>query len=85
MIHGNEKLLPRVTDVETKPDYVLIVAFSDGEKKIFNAKPMLEIPMYKKLTDVFSEAKVEYGTVIWPGDIDISPEKLYLQGVSVNC
>lgn len=85
MIHGNEKLLPRVTDVETQPDYVLIVTFSDGEKKIFNAKPMLEIPMYKKLTDVFSEAKVEYGTVIWPGDIDISPEKLYLLGVSVNC
>ena len=27
---------------------------------------------------------MEYGTVVWPGDIDISPDKLYLKSVPIE-
>ncbi len=80
VIHGTEEMLPRVSYVETAEDYNLVVTFRNGERKMYNAKPLLNLPMYKNLAKVFSSARVEYGTVVWPGDIDISPDTLYLKG-----
>lgn len=82
MIHGNEPMLPRVKAVEVHPDYQLLLTFNNGEKKVFDAKPLLEAAMYRDLGAVFSAARVEYGTVVWPGDMDVSPDMLYLRSVS---
>lgn len=83
MIHGREQLLPRVAEVEPLSDYVLLLTFKNGEKKTFDVRPLLALPVYKPLYNSFNAAHVEYGTVVWPGDIGISPDKLYLQGVPV--
>ncbi|MBL7685157.1 MAG: DUF2442 domain-containing protein [Deltaproteobacteria bacterium] len=73
-----EKVIPQ-------KDFTLLVSFSDGEKKIFDAKPYLNQGIFRKLNDwnFFSQAQVGLGTVIWPDDLDIAPETLYLEGVSV--
>ena len=83
MIYGKEKLLPRVTAVTPKENYQLLLTFNSGEIKLFDVRPLLEIPVYKTLLKNFSLAHVDYGTVIWPGDIDISPETLYLKSTPV--
>lgn len=83
IIHGEEEMLPRVSGVETDSDYNLVVTFRNGERKIYDAKPLLQLPMYKNLAKVFRSARVEYGTVVWPGDIDISPDTLYLKGTAI--
>ena len=83
MLHGNEKLLPRVEKVETLPDYMLLLTFKNGERKQYDAKPLLQMPMYKNLEKVFSAVEVQFGTVVWPGDLDISPDTLYLQGKTI--
>ena len=83
MIYGKEQLLPRVAEVEVQPEFVLLLTFNNGEKKTFGVRPLLTQPVYKPLCSVFDSARVDYGTVVWPGDIDISPDKLYLQGVPV--
>ncbi len=80
MLHGKEQLLPRVKTVEIVKDYVLLLTFNNGERKTFDVAPLMELPAYKPLTGRFNAAHVEFGTVVWPGDIDISPDKLYLQG-----
>lgn len=80
MMYGNEPLLPRVSSVEAKPGFILLVTFDNGERKTFEAGPLLGLPIYRGLADVFLAAKVEYGTVTWPGDLDISPDTLYLRG-----
>lgn len=82
MIYGNEPMLPRVKAVEVCPDYKLLLTFNNGEKKIFDAKPLLAVAMYQKHDAVFSAAHVEFGTVVWPGDMDVSPDMLYMQSVS---
>lgn len=81
MIYGREQLLPRVVEVEVQPEYVLLLTFNNGEKKTFDVKPLLTQTVYTPLCSIFDSARVEYGTVVWPGDIDISPDKLYLQGI----
>lgn len=83
MLHGKEEMLPRVLSVETCPDYCLIVTFRNGERKLYDAKPLMTLPAYKNLAKIFTAAKAEYGTVIWPGDIDISPETLYMKSTPI--
>ena len=84
MVQGKEEMLPRVEKVETLPDYNLLLTFRNGEKRYYDVKPLLKYPMYQKLENVFSAAKVQYGTVIWPGDIDISPDTLYLKSTPIQ-
>ena len=83
IIHGTEKMLPRVLCVETTEDYNIIVTFRNGERRIYYTKPLLNVPMYKNLAKVFHSARGEYGTVTWPGDIDISPDTLYMKGTVI--
>ncbi|MBS4096015.1 MAG: DUF2442 domain-containing protein [Sulfuricella sp.] len=48
---------------------------------------MIEVyPVFCRLENpgFFSLARVDYGTVTWPGDIDIAPEALYERTVSVG-
>ena len=68
-----------VKEVEPKKDYTLLLTFADGEKKIYNARPLLEKAIYPPLKSpaFFLCAKVECGTVVWNDDIDIAPEHLY--------
>lgn len=76
-------MLPRVLSVETAEDYCLIVTFRNGERRKYDAKPLLSLPMYKKLAKVFSSARAEYGTVVWSFDMDISPDTLYTKGIPI--
>lgn len=82
-IHGKEDLLPRVAAVEVCPDFQLLLTFRNGEKRRYNAQPLLDLPVYRDLPRVFSAAQVAYGTVVWHGDLDVSPDALYLNSVPV--
>ena len=68
-----------VTDVYPQADYTLLLTFADGEKKIYDARPLLKKPIYSQLNSLsfFLSAKAEYDTVVWNDDIDIAPEHLY--------
>lgn len=68
-----------VVKVETKPNYVLYLEFENGEKRIFDMGPYMDKRPFVKLkgSPLFSMAMVDYGTVVWPGNIDIAPEILY--------
>ena len=68
-----------VTDVYPQSDYTLLLTFADGEKKIYDARPLLKKPIYSQLNSLpfFLSARAEYDTVVWSDDIDIAPEHLY--------
>lgn len=78
-----EELLPRVSSVIPESDYYLLLTFTNGETRRFNTKPLLDYSVYKSLLNNFDLVKVQYGTTVWPGDVDISPETLYLQSTPV--
>jgi hypothetical protein len=68
-----------VAKVIVKDDYKLLITFSTGETKLFDARPFLDKGVFSRLKDieVFRQAFVAFDTVCWPGDLDISPETLY--------
>jgi len=72
-------MLLDVIAVKTQPDYQLELRFENGELRRFDMRPLLEIKPWNRIASrkLFEHAKVEYGTVVWPGEIDIAPETLY--------
>ena len=68
-----------VTDVKPLDD-MMIVSFSTGESRLFDASLLLGQPAFEPLKDekIFKGAKVEYGIVVWnDGEIDVAPEMIY--------
>jgi hypothetical protein len=68
-----------VNSVQTAPDFALILTFGNGERRRFDMRPYLHYPVFRRLENpgFFSMARVDYGTVVWPGEVDIAPETLY--------
>ncbi len=72
-----------VTEAEVLPDYRMLLTFAHGEKRVYDATPLLEKPIYAALKEpsFFARARVAYGTVVWSEEIDIAPEYLYENSV----
>lgn len=79
-----EELLD-VVEVVVKDDYVLHLVFENGERRVFDMSPYMEKCPFSRLKDspLFKLATVDYGTVVWPGEIDIAPETLYYRSKPV--
>ena len=75
-----------VHEVELHEDYTLLLTFANGEKKIYNARPLLEKAIYSQLKSpsFFLNVKVACGTVVWNDDLDIAPEHLYECSESID-
>lgn len=76
-------MLLDVIKVDPAPDYSLVLEFENGEKRRFDMSPLMDKKPFTRIKPVplFMCASVDYGTVVWPGDIDISPETLYDRSV----
>jgi hypothetical protein len=79
-------ILLDVLTVQATKDYRLFLEFENGEKRIFDMTPLLEKRPFVRLKEspLFMAARVDYGTVCWPGDIDIAPETLYDRSVPAD-
>lgn len=67
-----------VVRVVAKPDYTLFLEFENGEERIFDMDPLMNRKPFDQLKGpLFMKATIDYGTVVWPGNIDIAPETLY--------
>jgi len=75
-----------VTDVEAKRDYSLIVTFSDGKVKKFDARKYLTWEVFRPIRNItyFLMAHTDRGTVVWDDELDIAPERLYSDGVEIE-
>lgn len=74
-----EKPCWTVCSVHPESDYTLHLRFADGSQRVYDARGLLDEGPFLPLRDVelFLEARVEFGTVVWSDDIDIAPEHLY--------
>ena len=75
-----------VKSVEVISDHGLLLTFNDGQRRRFDMRAYLRYPVFHRLANpaYFALARVDYGTVTWPGEIDIAPETLYARSVPMN-
>ena len=77
---------PDVVSVQPLPAYRLLLEFSNGERKIFDVTSYLTFGVFAQLNDptVFSAVRVSQGIVEWPGELDLSPDTVYLTSVPAD-
>ena len=75
-----------VVEVEPRRDYSMLLTFADGQKRLYDARPLLGRQVCESLRDIsfFMKARAVFGTVVWNEDIDIAPEHLYECSVPVS-
>ena len=75
-----------VISVIPRQDYQLELTFANHEVRVFDMSAYLHKKPFNQLTEHnrFMTAHVDYGTVVWEGNIDISPETLYLRSQPIN-
>lgn len=72
-----------ITAAEYVRDYVLLLYFSNGDKKYCDFKPLSHKGVCIKLQDInyFKKFKLDPFTVDWNNEIGFAPEFLYKIGV----
>ena len=75
-----------VVKVSPKNGYVLSLEFENGECRLFDMSYLMDKKPFNRLKEkaLFDLATIDYGTVVWPGNIDISPETLYDRSILVE-
>ncbi len=68
-----------VEAAEPHRDYTISLTFAGGEKRVYDARPLLEQKPFQPLKNLglFMTAEAKHGTVVWSDDLDIAPEHLY--------
>ena len=77
---------PRVTAVTPLEHPALLLQFTNGEQRRMDVSPYLAFPVFERLgePDFFALAQADHGTVSWPASIDLDPDSVYLESVSVT-
>jgi hypothetical protein len=72
-------MLIDIVSVKPRKDFYLELEFENGECRLFDMRPLLSLKPWDRIANehLFERARVDYGTVVWPGEIDIAPETLY--------
>ena len=72
-----------VISVIPQPGFQLLLTFTNGEVRQFDMRPLLAMKPWSRIAApaLFDKVRVDYGTVVWPGEIDIAPETLLLDSV----
>jgi len=70
-------MLVDVIAVRTCPDFQLDLEFKNGERRRFDMRPLLAMKPWDRIAApaVFERVRVDYGTVVWPGEIDVAPKR----------
>ena len=72
---------PRVDAVKPNDDFTIELTFKNGEVRIFDMRPYLDIGIFKELRDInkFKLVRVSMGSILWQGGQDLCPDTLYIE------
>lgn len=86
-MRGASRLMSKILKVTPNDDYTLLVEFEQGNKILFNMKPMLNSLPFRGLNDLtrFKNIKLEEKAVLWPDptlpDESIMPLRLTVDNI----
>lgn len=77
----------KVLNVAPLENYCILAEFENGEKRVYDIKPLLERAVFSPLKNIelFNSVYIEYGAVTWKdyngNEIDICSDKLYMDSM----
>jgi hypothetical protein len=76
-----------VIQVETEPNYHLKLTFKNGEIRMFDMNPYLNLGIFNELKNkaMFDTVRVSFDTIEWKNGADIDPEILYAESTPIEC
>lgn len=80
----------RVRKVKALPDYLLFAEFADGEKRLYDIKPLFEqIPAFnelKRIYGLFKQAQPDTGGhgIVWNDNVDLDADEVYDYGAVIT-
>lgn len=76
----------KVITAKANDDFTLDLKFNDGSLRRFDTRPYLNKGVFRELKDInyFKSVSIDYGTVQWPNDQNISPDTLYIESELLN-
>ena len=77
----------RAVKVKPLQNYLILISFDNGEKRVYDCYPLLEDKLFSGLRDVnfFNTVHIdEMGLVCWNDSTDIKPNELYENSESVE-
>ena len=75
-----------VERVEPLEGYKLLIKFENGEERIFDVSPYLNIGKFAELRNfsLFNSVVVKFDSIEWANHLDIDPEALYERSVRIE-
>jgi Protein of unknown function (DUF2442) len=72
-------MYPAIKSVVPTEDYMLSIAFDNGETGTLDMKPFLDFGVFRRLKDrsAFKRVRVNFDTIEWDSGIDLDPEFIY--------
>jgi hypothetical protein len=79
-------MYPSVKTVKLLDGYRLLLQFANGEDRIFDVFPYLNIGKFADLKDptMFSSVTVKFDSIEWANHLDIDPEFLYEKSLTAK-
>lgn len=76
----------KIISATPQDDCRVFVTFKNGIKGIFDMSQYFELGVFQKLKDpaFFKAVRVEYGTLVWPEEIDIAPDTVEADLISTD-
>jgi hypothetical protein len=70
---------PNLRAVKPLSESRLLLSYSNGESRIFDANPYLDKGIFRELHDsrIFNAARISFDTIEWPNGADFCPDVLY--------
>jgi hypothetical protein len=72
-------MYPPVKAVKPLDGYRLLLKFGNGEEKVFDVSPYMNMGKFSDLKDpsIFVSVAVKFDSIEWANHLDIDPEFLY--------
>ena len=77
-------MCPAIRNVKPLDEYRLLLLFANGEERVFDVSPYLNIGKFTELRDIslFRSVVVKFDSIEWANHLDLDPEFLYEKSVN---
>lgn len=83
-MYFNKKAIISVVNADYMGEYKIHIGFNDGKQGKIDFKEIItddHRPIFNQLKDIsiFKNFKIDFATLVWPNELDITPEFLYFK------